>query len=82
MRKTSQFFNLKIIIFTGFKNRCILHRHVCVMVYFAFEDMVLVLIVTVPGHCLRLPSDSVTVNKLLKRNRLEWHIYTVLKCYN
>ena len=31
IRKNIKLFPMKIISFTTFKNRCILHRHVCVM---------------------------------------------------
>ena len=35
--KYLSFISSKIIIFTAFKNRCILHRHVCVIVCFIFS---------------------------------------------
>ena len=63
------FFQLKIMIFTAFKDRCILHRHVFVMIYYGKYLL--------SGFC----SFIAFVCKLHNTRRKQYHGFTVIIMY-
>ena len=60
----NQIFELKIVIFTAVKNRCILVLHGCVFVLsrFGFEGGIWVLVAPVLCHCLCVASNFQLLN--------------------